>query len=454
MTTRRLYRSFPLPVRLLLVNQFGVNTGFYVLVPFLAGYLADDVGMSAALVGVVLGVRNLSQQGMFLLGGSASDRLGARGVIIAGCGLRAVGFGLFAVDDSLAVLLAASVLSGLAGALFNPAVRAYLADAVEPERRAEAFALFNVFANAGALTGPLLGAAMLAWHFRAGAVVAAAVFAALTIAQACVLPARPVARSGRTVAADWRLCLGDRRFLAFTFALSGLYALQNQLYLVLPMEAERATGHGSATAVLFLVSTGATLAWQVRVTRRASRRGRGRAIASGMALMGAAFLVPLAALPLTSGASGASGGGSAVARMLPVCAAALLLAFGVMVAQPFVMELIPAYARSDLSGTYFGVFYTVSGVIAALGSAAVGQAADVGGGTGSWTPWAVCAALGFGSAAAVLRLDRKGVLARERTEADEAAAAGHDTPDGHAEHGAHEDGAESAQPGDPGRTRP
>lgn len=414
MKTRRLYRSFPLPVRLLLVNQFGVNTGFYLLVPFLAGYLADDVGMSAALVGVVLGVRNLSQQGMFLLGGSASDRLGARGVIIAGCGLRAVGFGLFAVDDSLTVLLAASVLSGLAGALFNPAVRAYLADAVEPDRRAEAFALFNVFANAGALTGPLLGAAMLAWHFRAGAVVAAAVFAVLTIAQACVLPARPVSRSGRTVTADLRLCLGDRRFLAFTLALSGLYALQNQLYLLLPMEAERATGHGSATAVLFLVSTAATLAWQVRVTERATHKGsRGRAIALGTALMGAAFLIPLATLPLTSGT--ATGGASAVARILPVSAAALVLAVGVMVAQPFVMELIPVYARRDLSGTYFGVFYTVSGVVAALGSAAVGRAADVGGGTAGWTPWVVCAALGFGSAVAVRYLERRGALATAST---------------------------------------
>ncbi|MEU8133435.1 MFS transporter [Streptodolium elevatio] len=449
MTTRRLYRSFPLPVRLLLVNQFGVNTGFYLLVPFLAGYLADDVGMSAALIGVVLGVRNLSQQGMFLLGGSASDRLGARGVIIAGCGLRTVGFGLFAVDDSLAILLTASVLSGLAGALFNPAVRAYLADSVEPDRRAEAFALFNVFANAGALAGPLLGAAMLAWHFRAGAVVAAAVFAVLTVAQACVLPARPVSRSGRTVTADWRLCLGDRRFLAFTFALSGLYALQNQLYLVLPMEAERATGHGGATAVLFLVSTGATLAWQVRVTRRASHVRRGRAIACGVSLMGAAFLVPLAALPLTSGPSG-GGGGLIVARMLPVCAAALLLALGVMVAQPFVMELIPAYARSDLSGTYFGVFYTVSGVIAALGSAAVGQAADLGGGTGGWTPWAVCAALGFGSAAAVLRLDRRGALAREDPRADDDTAVRHDAADGGPDDGPDDD-AKPSQPGDQGR---
>lgn len=127
MRTWREIRAFPFPIRLLMVNQLGVNTGFYLLIPYLATHLGDDLGMSAAVVGIVLGVRNLSQQGLFLIGGSAADRLGARGVIITGCAIRTLGFALFALGDGLPVLLAASVLSGVAGALFNPAVRTYLA---------------------------------------------------------------------------------------------------------------------------------------------------------------------------------------------------------------------------------------------------------------------------------------------------------------------------------------
>ncbi|MEJ8671568.1 hypothetical protein WKI71_34010 [Streptomyces sp. MS1.AVA.1] len=71
-------RRFPLAVQLLLVNQLGVNVGFYLLIPYLATHLGQNLGMSAAVVGVVLGVRNLSQQGLFIIGGSAADRLGAR----------------------------------------------------------------------------------------------------------------------------------------------------------------------------------------------------------------------------------------------------------------------------------------------------------------------------------------------------------------------------------------
>src|SRR5688500_16802762 len=140
MSTLRIFRTLPVAVRLLLVNQLAGNTGFYMLIPFLADYLLDDIGLSAATVGAVLGIRNFSQQGLFLVGGSAADRLGARGVIIVGAAIRAVGFALFAVGGSLAVVLLAAALTGFAGALFNPAVRAYIAQD-SGERRAEAFAL-------------------------------------------------------------------------------------------------------------------------------------------------------------------------------------------------------------------------------------------------------------------------------------------------------------------------
>ncbi|WKU05381.1 MFS transporter [Micromonospora sp. HUAS LYJ1] len=397
MTTWSTLRSFPLPIRLLVVNQFGVNVGFYLLLPYLAGYLADDVGLSAAVIGIVLGVRNLSQQGLFLLGGSAADRLGARGIIIAGCALRAVGFGLFALGTALPVLLAASILSGLAGALFNPAVRSYVAQAAT-DRRAEAFALFTVFASAGALLGPLLGSVLLLVDFRAAALTAAGLFAALTVAQAVWLPATPATSAGATLWQDWRAGLADRRFLAFSVALAGMFALQTQLYLILPVQAEHVTGQPVAVAVLFVVSTVVTLTLQLPLTGWLQGRWRrGASITVGMAVMGAGFLLPLLRVESSS----------PVLRLAPVLAAAVLLTLGVMIAQPFVLELIPAFAGPRLTGTYFGLFYLVSGVLAAGCTAAVGAAV----GTATGVPpvaWLLTSAVGVASAGAVwlLRLDR------------------------------------------------
>ena len=388
-------RRFPLSVRLLLVNQFGVNTGFYLLIPYLATHLGD-LGLSVAAIGTVLGVRTLSQQGLFLLGGSASDRLGPRRVIIAGCAVRAVGFGLFAAGESVAVLLAASVLSGLAGALFNPAVRAYIAE--ESSDRAGAFALFNAYGQAGALAGPLLGGLLMLWDFRIAALVAAGIFAALTVAQAVVLPDRPAAPHRGTVLDDWRECLSDRRFLAFTGALTGMFVLQNQLYLVLPLEARRLSGSSFAVAAVFLVSTVATLLFQVRITRALDRFARGRAIALGLVVMGLGFVATAV------GHVGPLGG------ITPVLVAALLLSVGLMIAHPFVYELIPAFGRTGLSGTYFGVFYLVSGLAAALGNAAIGWVFSRSAPVASL----LCVGIGLGCAAAVAWLHRRGVLTVER----------------------------------------
>jgi MFS family permease len=385
-------RGFPLAVQLLLVNQLGVNTGFYLLIPYLATHLGENLGMSAAVVGIVLGVRNLSQQGLFIIGGSAADRLGARGVIIAGCALRTVGFALFALGDGLPVLLAASVLSGLAGALFNPAVRAYLAQE-SGERKAEAFALFNVFATTGALIGPLLGSALLLVDFRTSALTAAAIFAVLTVAQALVLPARKVEPTGSGVLGDWREVLGNRAFLAFALAMVGMFTLENQLYLLLPAGAREATGWDGAAGLVFLIGTVANLALQLRITGSLKSRGsRPRWIATGLAVMGLAFLPPLLGAPL-------------------VLLSALLLYLGIMIASPFVMELIPGFGRPELTGTYFGIFYVVSGIAAAVGNAVVGWAMDAGERGGhEGLPWMCCAVVGLVSAGAVARLHRRGAL--------------------------------------------
>lgn len=401
-------RGFPVAIRLLLVNQLGVNIGFYLLIPYLALHLSDDLGMSAAVVGIVLGVRNLSQQGLFLIGGSASDRLGARGVIIAGCALRAVGFGLFALGDGLGVLLGASVLSGLAGALFNPAVRAYLS-LEAAERKAEAFALFNVFATTGALIGPLLGSALLLVDFRASALTAAGIFAVLTLAQAMVLPARKVAPSGNSVLADWREVVGNRAFLAFALAMVGLFTMENQLYLLLPDGARRATGWDGAAGIVFLVGTLTNLLLQLRITRALKKRGsRARWISTGVALMGLSFVPPMA----VSGYGPAPDGlGDALLRALPVLAGALLLYVGVMIAQPFVMELIPGFGRPELTGTFFGLFYMVSGIAAAVGNTVVGWAMDAGERAGTpWLPWVCCLVFGLASAAGVALLHHRRVL--------------------------------------------
>ncbi|MBH0780231.1 MFS transporter [Nocardia bovistercoris] len=407
MTTARSFLSFPPSVRLLLVNQLAGNTGFYLLIPFLADYLLTDLGLSAAVVGTVLGVRNLSQQGLFLVGGSAADRLGARGVIVIGAGVRAAGFALFAVGGSVPIVLLASILTGFAGALFNPAVRAYIARDSE-DRAAEAFALFTVFGNVGSALGPVLGTALAAAGFRITALVAAGIFGALTLAQLVLLPARPAPPHATGVFGDFARVFTHRAFWAFAFALMGMFALQSQIYFLFTMQAERAAGSAGAAAVaaLFVAETAVILLFQVRITRLfAARPTRGPAMATGMAVMGASFVLPPAAATLIE-----SEAAPRAVRVAPVVLAAIGLAVGVMITQPFVNELIPRFAGTRLTGTYFGAFYLASGIFTVTMTTCGGALVDRGGSPLSWPPALLCAATGLLSAAAVSALHRSGLL--------------------------------------------
>ena len=69
------FRALDRPAQVLLLNMLINNIGFSMLIPYLATHMSADLGLAAWLVGLILGVRNLSQQGLFLIGGSLSDRI-------------------------------------------------------------------------------------------------------------------------------------------------------------------------------------------------------------------------------------------------------------------------------------------------------------------------------------------------------------------------------------------
>ncbi|MET8795705.1 MFS transporter [Nocardia sp. NPDC004568] len=368
MRTLAAFRGFDTPVRLLMINQFGINLGFYMLMPFLAGYLAGPLGLAAWAVGLVLGVRNFSQQGMFLIGGTLADRLGYKPLIVAGCLLRTGGFALLVFATGLPALLIASAATGFAGALFNPAVRAYLA-AGSGSRRVEAFALFNIFYQAGILAGPLVGVALLTIDFRVVAGAAALVFAVLTVAQLLALPAGPALPDDARVPVRtaWSGVLRNRQFVAFSLAMIGSYILSFQMYLALPLQAEVIAGDRAQWLVsaLFVISGVIAVAGQLRITAWfRARWGTGRALVAGMAILAGAF-VPLALIPVP----GRFGAWAAVAALL---VSAAVLAVGTAAVFPFEMDTVVTLAGDRLVATYYGFYNSVVGIGILIGNLATG----------------------------------------------------------------------------------
>ncbi len=97
--------------------------------------------LSGGLIGLVLGLRTFSQQGMFIVGGALSDRFGAKSVILSGCIVRVVGYLLLAFGQSLWPVILGACLTGVGGALFSPSIEALLAKAgTQSEARVNAAA--------------------------------------------------------------------------------------------------------------------------------------------------------------------------------------------------------------------------------------------------------------------------------------------------------------------------
>lgn len=370
-------RDLPPYLRLLTATQLAFNVGFYAVLPYLAQHLGTGLGMAGWLVGLVLGLRTFSQQGLFVVGGALTDRFGPRPVVLAGCALRIAGFGWLAVAGSTATVIAAVVLIGFAAALFSPAVESETArEAVRHEHdtgrpRAQVLAVFSAAGQAGAFLGPLLGSLLLlvgggdsAGGFRTACVAGALVFVAVLAGHARLMPHRdPVHRAGRPAGAV-RNVFCNGRFLLLCLAYSSYLISYNQLYLSLPAEVERATGSQAALGWLFALSSLLVVTVQLPLTRRSAHRLAPRtALVGGLLVVTAGF----AAVPLVPDGPGG---------LLPGATLVVLMTLGQMLLVPAARGYVPDLVDDRHLGLATGALSSVSGLAVLFGSAGTGLLLD------------------------------------------------------------------------------
>lgn len=357
----------------LLGSQFVFNIGFYAVVPFLAIFLRDDMLLSGGMIGLILGLRTFSQQGMFIVGGALSDRYGARSVILCGCVIRVAGYLLLALGDSLSPIIIGACLTGIGGALFSPSIEALLAKAgTESEARgkrsrAEWFALFAVCGELGAVLGPVAGALLAGIGFRQVALAGALVFVvALMVLHLC-LPRTP--RQMQTLhIAPWWTTFRQPRFVAFIIAYSAWLLSYNQLYLALPVEIARAGGSEKDLGPLFMLASGLIILLQLPLARFARRVGAARILPAGFILVSASFLsVALFA---------ASTPPDSWLRLLPAACFVTLLTLGQMLLVPAAKDLIPRFAEHHTLGAHYGALSTAGGCAVLAGNIFLGHRLD------------------------------------------------------------------------------
>ncbi|SEJ75778.1 MFS transporter, DHA1 family, multidrug resistance protein [Deinococcus reticulitermitis] len=356
----------------LMASNFLMWGGFFAVIPLVTVHFVGDLRWTAASVGLVLGLRQLTQQGLTVFGGAWADQVGPKPLILAGCLLRTLGFTWMGFADSLPVLLAASVLAGVGGGLFDAPKNAALTLVTREGDRTRMFSLMSTCGNLGMVTGPLIGAALIGLGFRTAAISAGAVYLLAALVLALTLPGtRPAAGAAGGGLGGLKAAARDTRFRRFTLVLIGYFILSTQINVLVTLRAVELAGK-SATGPLYALSAGLAVLLQYPLVTWLDR-----ALPTRVALVGAVLLV------------GTALGLMAWAPSFPALLGCVALySLGTMTVYPAQQSLTARLAPPEQVGSYFGFSAISLGVGGAVGSVIGGWLLDVGGRLGlPALPW-------------------------------------------------------------------
>jgi MFS transporter, DHA3 family, tetracycline resistance protein len=274
-------RSFTLIFTGQMISKFG--NGVYLVA---LGWTVYHVTRSAADMGIVLAVGAVPQLLLVVFGGVLGDRLPRRAIILVSDFISALATGALAASAafyhlSFSDLIVASAVLGAASALYSPAYRAIVSDAVDEEYYAAANGVIQAGTNVAQIIGP--GVAGVIYAFGGAAVAfgldAATFLVAVVVMIFTSLPERRVSYRG-TLWADIREGFSFLYRTQWLRIMTGLALIANAFclapfFVLLPLVVER-TGGGSRalglTVALEVGATGLTSLWLGR-QRRMRRPG-------------------------------------------------------------------------------------------------------------------------------------------------------------------------------------
>ncbi|MFB6807875.1 MFS transporter [Streptomyces sp. NPDC056387] len=377
-----------------------VGTGMYV--PFSLVFFHHVTGLSFALVGLVMTVTGLAGLAALPLAGAAVDRFGAKPVVLALYGVRALGFALYPFAGSLPAFAAVALVTALADRSFPVVQQSLIGEVARGADRDRLQASLRALQNAGMGAGALVVSGVLAlWGTAAftytvwGNALAFAL-AGLLVRRVRAVHDAPRAGAGRP-AAGYRMVLHDRPFLALTAAnfLTALgYAALSVLF---PLYiATWLHGPDSLTGAAFTLNTALCAGIGVLVAGRVRRSGarRTRSAALGALLFAGAFAGQIVLGTVRPGQT---------ATLVALMVIVVVYTLGELVHSPSGGALSVSAAPEAVRGRYLATYQVSYSLATALAPSLFTALLAVDG----RLPWAVLAVAAAGAALALVRLERR-----------------------------------------------
>ena len=347
---RSTIEEYPLQFWILFCGRFIGSAGGSLVWPFMTIYLRQRLEIPLTTVGFLFAIS--SGVGLFsqAIWGPVVDRYGRKVAMVAGLSNEIMVMLGFAFLDSLgayAVLVAAS-------GLIEPASRigsdAMIADLIEPDKRAGAYALMRMVANAGVAIGPAVGGFLAEQSYFLSFMVAASTATFVLLLTIFLVketkPEVPEAPEVERPAGGYGYIFRDFYFLAFCGASILLWMAYEPFMQILPVYMKEGFGIlESRFGAIMMVNALMVVFFQFAVTRVTQRYPDTYVMAAG------AFWTGLGAL-------GAALSGNFWGFLL----AMIVLTIGELIWAPTSITFVARVAPMDMRGRYMGVYGIVGGI--------------------------------------------------------------------------------------------
>ncbi|HAL61819.1 MAG TPA: hypothetical protein DCP08_05360 [Chloroflexi bacterium] len=357
--------EYPFQFWVIFCGRFIGSAGGSLVWPFISIYLRQRLNIPMTTVGLLFAVSSGVGLVSQFIWGSVVDRFGRKLAMVVGLlnGIMVMmGFALLGSLGAYAVLIA---LSGL----IEPASRigsdAMIADLVEADKRAGAYALLRQISNLGVAMGPAVGGFLAATSYLLSFSIAAAAHGAvLLLTIFMVKETKPELREAEEEvyqpAGGYGYILRDLYFLAFCGASILLLMAYQPFLQILPVYMKEGFGIAESGFGVIMATNGLMVVlFQFVVTRVTERYPETYVMAAG------AFFTGLGAL-----AAALSN------NFWLFLLAMIILTIGELIWAPTSIAFVAKLAPIDMRGRYMGVYGVAGGIAWGIGPVTSGYFYD------------------------------------------------------------------------------
>ncbi len=134
-----------------------INRAGTMVLPFLALYLTQEIGVEPGKAGLVLTFYGIGALISAPFAGKLSDKIGALNLIRFSLFFSGITFFVYSLFDNYIAISITSVVLAVISESFRPAGMAFISNEAPIELRKQAYALYRLAINLGMSIGPVVG---------------------------------------------------------------------------------------------------------------------------------------------------------------------------------------------------------------------------------------------------------------------------------------------------------